>query len=471
MAAEGICRPGPHSSAERGIDRVCSRAPWSYARSRWPLIPPTSRPASRRSVRARPSRPSSARTRTSAGRCSNERSNPCCTSGSRRSRSSWWPTTTTRWPSGSRPGSRPSCWSATRARRAPRAARTPRLAVARGEIAAFLDDDAAAPPDWVQNFLVHFADPERDRRRHPRVPRVGGRPAPLVQARVRLDRGLQPRRPARDHCARPQRHRLVDGAAADLARRIGGFRTDLGRVGSLPVGCEETEFFIRAPPARSRHRGALRPRHDRAPPRAERALVEALLRAPLLAQGDRRPRSRSSAARATGCPPSARTCGTRSPPRSCTRSSNRALRGRRHRARHRRHDGGLRHRACYVWAGNEHATWRARRLSVAIDGSLARGLPRPLLGLSAHFDGSMLASPPLTRQHDPTLHPSTSRVVRAGGSVSRRRASPRTPLSVGAPFPVTVEPFNRSAPPRQLPRPAGLRNGRHGRIVARRHRR
>jgi hypothetical protein len=32
----------------------------------------------------------------------------------------------------------------------------------------------------------------------------------------------------------------------DVAREIGGFRPDLGRVGTHPVGCEETEFFIRA---------------------------------------------------------------------------------------------------------------------------------------------------------------------------------------------------------------------------------
>jgi GT2 family glycosyltransferase len=32
----------------------------------------------------------------------------------------------------------------------------------------------------------------------------------------------------------------------EVFQRVGGFRTDMGRIGTLPVGCEETELSIRA---------------------------------------------------------------------------------------------------------------------------------------------------------------------------------------------------------------------------------
>ena len=64
--------------------------------------------------------------------------------------------------------------------------------------------------------------------------------------------------------AEPDRRRHV--AAAGHLERVGGFRDELGRVGSMPFGCEETELCIRAnqaipggifryqPSARVRHR-------------------------------------------------------------------------------------------------------------------------------------------------------------------------------------------------------------------------
>jgi hypothetical protein len=58
----------------------------------------------------------------------------------------------------------------------------------------------------------------------------------------------------------------------DVFRAVGGFRTGIGRVGTLPVGCEETEFSIRV---RQRIAGAVmvlepraRVRHHVPPERA-----------------------------------------------------------------------------------------------------------------------------------------------------------------------------------------------------------
>jgi hypothetical protein len=89
-------------------------------------------------------------------------------------------------------------------------ARNTGVAAARGALLAFLDDDAVAEPDWLEHLVAAYRDP------------------------------------------------------AVIA--VGGFRHGIGRVGTRPVGCEETEFCIRArsrfpaglvlfePTARVRHR-------------------------------------------------------------------------------------------------------------------------------------------------------------------------------------------------------------------------
>jgi len=114
-----------------------------------------------------------------------------------------------------------------------------------GEVVAFLDDDAAAEPGWLRTLVAPFADPH--------VVGTGGgampvwsvpRPAwfpdefgwvvgcsyrgmPVVQAAVRNPIGCN----------------MAFRRAALVA--AGGFRSEVGRVGTLPAGCEETELSIR----------------------------------------------------------------------------------------------------------------------------------------------------------------------------------------------------------------------------------
>lgn len=135
------------------------------------------------------------------------------------------------------------------------------------DIVLFLDDDAVAAPDWIERMVHPFADP--------RVAGVAGRveanwdepgrpawfPEPFLWTVGCSYQGLP---------AAGADVRNPIGAAMAFRRRAferaGGFAAAIGRVGDLPVGCEETEFAIRlrqadpaaaivqAPAARVAHR-------------------------------------------------------------------------------------------------------------------------------------------------------------------------------------------------------------------------
>ena len=155
-------------------------------------------------------------------------------------------------------------------------ARNSGIAAARGEVLVFLDDDAVAAPDWLEKLAATYHQPG--------VIAVGG----AIEPSWRVDRpgwfpdefnwvvGCTYRGMPRS--TTPVRNLI--GANMSFRRRvfedIGGFRNEMGRIGSFPAGCEETELCIRAhqhrpqklvvynPEARVSHRiplGRARPRY------------------------------------------------------------------------------------------------------------------------------------------------------------------------------------------------------------------
>lgn len=124
-------------------------------------------------------------------------------------------------------------------------ARNSGIAHSTGQVIAFMDEDAAADPDWIETLLAGY--------RNPKVVGVGGYVAPAWEI------------PAPNWL--PEEFNWVVGCSykglplttavvrnpigCNMSFRreeiasAGGFRNGIGRVGVVPVGCEETEAAIR----------------------------------------------------------------------------------------------------------------------------------------------------------------------------------------------------------------------------------
>jgi GT2 family glycosyltransferase len=118
------------------------------------------------------------------------------------------------------------------------------VARSRGEIIAFLDDDACAAPDWLETLIVHFADPA--------VAGAGGRVDPLwATARPRWFPGEFDWAVGASYAGMPETTARVRNVwTNNMALRrsafdaVGGFREDFGKVGD--VCCpEDTELCLR----------------------------------------------------------------------------------------------------------------------------------------------------------------------------------------------------------------------------------
>ena len=125
-------------------------------------------------------------------------------------------------------------------------ARNSGVAAACGTLIAFLDDDASAEPDWLWHMHTALTDmhisgvgsavlPDWEGQRPSWFPAefywvVGcsyrGMPCTSAMIRNPIGAGMCIRR--------------------EVFQAVGGFRSEIGRVGTLPVGCEETELCIRA---------------------------------------------------------------------------------------------------------------------------------------------------------------------------------------------------------------------------------
>ena len=125
-------------------------------------------------------------------------------------------------------------------------ARNSGVALARGEVVAFIDDDAVAADDWLERLAEPYADS--------RVLGVGGAAEPAWEC------GRPARFPPefdwvvgctyRGMPVERARVRNLIGANMSFRRDVltaaGPFRSGIGRIGTRPLGCEETELCIRA---------------------------------------------------------------------------------------------------------------------------------------------------------------------------------------------------------------------------------
>jgi glucosyl-dolichyl phosphate glucuronosyltransferase len=124
-------------------------------------------------------------------------------------------------------------------------ARNTAIARSRGDYVVFIDDDAVAHNQWLARLLAAFDDPE--------VVGVGGHARPLWET---PPPGWLPPEflwvVGCSYSGLPESGAVRNPLGCNMAFRatlfaaVGCFNPAIGRLGSLPLGCEETEFCLRA---------------------------------------------------------------------------------------------------------------------------------------------------------------------------------------------------------------------------------
>jgi GT2 family glycosyltransferase len=124
-------------------------------------------------------------------------------------------------------------------------ARNTGVRVARGDVVAFLDDDAEADPRWLEELLAQYDDPH--------VAGAGGKAVAVWPEKrpawfpPEFDWVVGCSYTGLPETVAPVRNLI--GAAMSFRRslfdQLGAFDTEMGRLGVLPLGCEETEFALR----------------------------------------------------------------------------------------------------------------------------------------------------------------------------------------------------------------------------------
>jgi GT2 family glycosyltransferase len=116
---------------------------------------------------------------------------------------------------------------------------------ATGEVVAFLDDDARAEPDWLERLVATYTDPS--------VVGAGGAVHPVWPEQrpswlpPEFDWVVGCTFVGMPTAAAPVRNLIGANMSfrLDALDTVGGFTSGLGRVGTRPLGCEETELGIR----------------------------------------------------------------------------------------------------------------------------------------------------------------------------------------------------------------------------------
>ena len=125
-------------------------------------------------------------------------------------------------------------------------ARNTGISVAKGHIFVFLDDDAVATPDWLMFLSEAFSDPQVLGAGGPVIPLWSESKPAWLPEEFHWVVGCT-------YLGMPQTVQIIRnpiGANMSFRREafdtVGGFRSEIGRVGTRPLGCEETELCIRA---------------------------------------------------------------------------------------------------------------------------------------------------------------------------------------------------------------------------------